>query len=115
MLVTAIVACLVAQPESLTKVERAQGFKLLSGPNATSLWRGYKQPSFPAKGWKVNDGVLSSTAGASAGDIITTDQYGDFELTLQYKTAPKANSGIIYRCTEKHEASYMTGPEFQVY
>ncbi len=103
-----------AEPVALTKLEQAQGFKLLSGPDATSLWRGYKQPSFPSKGWTVKDGVMSTTAGGGGGDIITTDQYGDFELILQYKTAPKANSGIIYRCTEKYGASYQTGPEYQI-
>ncbi len=108
-----IVAAATAQP-TLTKVEQAQGFKLLSGPDATSQWRGYKQPSFPSKGWSAKDGVLATSAGGGGGDIITADQYGDFELILQYKTAPKANSGIIYRCTEKHGASYQTGPEFQI-
>jgi hypothetical protein len=102
-----------AQP-SLTTLEQARGFKFLSGPDATSKWRGYKQPSFPAKGWTAKDGVLTVNAGGGGGDIITTDQYGDFELILQYKTAPKANSGIIYRVTEKHGASYQTGPEFQI-
>lgn len=102
------------QPAALTKLEEAQGFKLLSGPDATSQWRGYKQPSFPVKSWAIKDGVLTVAAGGGGGDIITTDQYGDFELVLQYKTAPKANSGIIYRVTEKHGATYQTGPEFQI-
>jgi hypothetical protein len=109
----ALIATATAQP-SLTKIDQAQGFKLLSGPDATSQWRGYKQPSFPSKGWTVKDGVLTVEPKGGGGDIITTDQYGDFELILQYKTAPKANSGIIYRVTEKHGATYQTGPEFQV-
>src|ERR1043165_2573986 len=77
--------------------------------------RGYKQQSFPAKGWKVADGVMSTVPGGGGGDIITTEQYGDFELILEYKTAPKANSGIMYRVTEKNPASYETGPEYQIY
>lgn len=112
-LIAMTVAC-AGLAEPLTKLEQAQGFKMLSGPDATSQWRGYKQPSFPAKGWKVTDGVLSTVAGGGGGDIITTGEYGDFELVLEYKTAPKANSGIMYRVTEKNPASYETGPEFQI-
>jgi hypothetical protein len=113
MLTLTLIVAALAQP-SLTKLEQAQGFRSLSGPDATSAWRAYKQPSFPAKGWTIKDGMLTVTAGGGGGDIITADQYGDFELLLQYKTAPKANSGIIYRVTEKHGATYQTGPEYQV-
>src|ERR1051326_3096728 len=116
MLTLAALALLLGQPEPpLSKLDQARGYTSLSGPAATSLWRGYKQPSFPSKGWHFENGVLSSTHGASAGDLITANQHGDFEITLQYKTAPRANSGIIYRCTEGLDASYMTGPEFQIY
>ncbi len=102
------------QPATLTKVEQTQGYKLYSGADAASLWRGYKQPAFPAKGWKVAGGVMSTGAGTGGGDIITKDQFGDVEIVLQYKTAPKANSGIMYRVTEKYDASYLTGPEYQI-
>lgn len=120
MLLYAAALAMLSQPPQpaaspLSPVEQAQGFLPLSSENATTLWRGYKQDAFPTKGWTINsEGVISSTAGASAGDIITTDQFGDFELTLQYKTAPKANSGIIYGIAEKHGATWQTGPEFQV-
>lgn len=96
--------------EPLTAAERAAGWKSLSEPTA---WRGYKQQLFPAKGWTVEDGALKTTSGG--GDIITLDQYGDFELELDWKAAPKANSGIMFRVTEKHDATYQTGPEFQVF
>jgi hypothetical protein len=113
MIHTLVLVAALAQP-SLSPLEQAQGFRLLSGPDATSQWRGYKKPSVPAKGWEIKDGVLKVAAGSGAGDIITVDQYSDFELVLEYKTAPKANSGIMYRVTEKHGATYQTGPEFQV-
>lgn len=111
MLLTAVVVATLGQ---VSPAEQARGWKSLSGADAASQWRAYKQPAFPAKGWTVKDGVLTVAAGGGGGDIITKDQYGDFELTLEYKTAPKANSGIIYRVTEKHGATYQTGPEFQV-
>jgi hypothetical protein len=101
-------------PVDLSPLDQARGFRLYSGPDAARLWRGYKQPAFPDKGWTMKDGVLAHAAGGGGGDIITADQFGDFELVVQFKTAPKANSGIIYRCTEKLDTTWQTGPEYQV-
>jgi hypothetical protein len=48
------------------------------------------------------------------GDIMTTDTFDNFELTLEWKVAPGGNSGIFYRVTERADATYETGPEMQV-
>lgn len=96
------------------RLDTLRGYKHLTGPNTTSLWRGYKQPSFPAKGWSIADGVLTHAPGGGGGDIITTDQFGDFEFVFQFRTAPKANSGVIYGVAEKLDTAWQTGPEFQV-
>ena len=98
----------------LTAAERAAGWKLLFDGKATSAWRGYRKDAFPDKGWVVEDGCLKVVGGAKGGDIITVDQYADFELALEWRVAPKANSGIMYRVTEKHGASWQTGPEYQL-
>lgn len=105
---------LLAQDASLSKAEQAAGWKLMTGANATSLWRGYKAQSFPAKGWKLEDGVLSITKGTEGGDLITVDQYGEFEATFQFKLGEKANSGFLYRVAETDNPSYYTGPEYQL-
>src|SRR5262249_7479275 len=49
-------------------------------------------------------------------DIITADEYGDFELSAEWKISPKGNSGIIYLVKEDPTApnTYNTGPEMQV-
>ena len=57
-------------------------------------WRGFKKDSVPA-GWQVVDGALTRVG--DAGDLITRDQFGDFELTLDWKIAEGGNSGIFYR------------------
>ena len=51
---------------------------------------------------------------AGGGDIITHEQYRNFEFACDWRIAPKGNSGIMYRSTEDHSASYATGPEMQV-
>lgn len=117
-----LAALAFAQPEAapaessatITALEQAQGFKLLSGPNYKSLWREYKKTTFPAAGWEVSGGVFKHVDGGGGGDIITTDQYQDFEFELQFKTGTAANSGIIYHIAESKDYCWMTGPEFQV-
>lgn len=101
-------------PENtLTPAETAAGWTLLFDGSTPTGWRGYKQDSFPTDGWSIADGCIKSSAGG-APDIITTAQYGDFELSLEWKASPKGNSGIIYRVAEKHDASWQTGPEYQL-
>lgn len=100
------------QPNTLSPAERAAGWRLLFDGRTTDGWRGFRQPGFPEKGWVVEDGVLKVLSGG--GDLITTDQFGDFELVLEFMTTPKANSGIIFRATEEHSTPWQTGPEFQI-
>jgi hypothetical protein len=83
---------------------------LFDGRN-TDAWRGYRMDSVPT-GWQVVSGELTRVG--EARDIITKDQYGDFELELEWKIAEGGNSGIMYHVTETGEATYETGPEMQV-
>jgi hypothetical protein len=70
-----------------------------------------KKGGEPSKGWVVEDGALFRKEGG--GDIYTKDEYGDFELSLEWKVAPKANSGIKYRMHRYANGSVL-GPEYQV-
>ena len=87
------------------------GWRALFDGRTTAGWRGYRRPDMPA-GWEVVDGALTRTG--PGGDIITVDQFGNFELELEWMVAPGGNSGIFYRVTEVGEAGYHTGPEMQV-
>ena len=99
-------------PNTLTSAEQAQGWQLLFDGRSTSGWRGYRMTSMPA-GWRVVDGNLARVEQAS--DIVTTGQFGNFELSLEWRlTTPGANSGIFYRATEAMDQIYFTGPEMQV-
>lgn len=104
-----------AQHAGLTPAQQAAGWKMLFDGKDTSAWRAYKGKTFPEKGWIVKDGVLSTVADVKgAADIVTVDEYADFELELEWSVGAKSNSGIIYRVAETLDATWQTGPEYQI-
>ncbi|WP_299320618.1 DUF1080 domain-containing protein [uncultured Maribacter sp.] len=81
--------------------EKKDGWELLWDGKTTNGWKGAKLEEFPEKGWVIEDGILSvlSSGGAESsagGDIVTKELYGDFELKVDFKLTPGANSGIKY-------------------
>jgi hypothetical protein len=101
----------LAAQNTLTDEERAAGWRLLFDGRSLDAWRGYKQQTMPA-GWQAMDGTLARVA--ESNDIITREQFRDFELALEWKVAPGGNSGIMFRVTEDAELTYHTGPEMQI-
>ncbi|PHR95399.1 MAG: hypothetical protein COA80_10705 [Leeuwenhoekiella sp.] len=86
---------------NLTQAEVKDGWNLLWDGKTTEGWRGAKLDSFPDKGWVIEDGnlIVLSTGGAESaagGDLVTTKQYRDFELKVDFKITEGANSGIKY-------------------
>ncbi len=85
----------------LTETEKRKGFRLLWDGKTSVGWRGAKLDGFPESGWEMKNGVLTvlATDGGEStgpGDIITIDQFSDFELELEFKITEGANSGIKY-------------------
>ena len=82
-------------------------------------WRGYKTASVPA-GWNIVDGTLSKEG--HVGDLVSKDEFGDFELELEWKIGEAGNSGIFYRGVEDFDFRgkpgddriYTTAPEYQL-
>ena len=105
----------------LTEWEKRQGWRLLWDGKTSTGWRGAKLDHFPTNGWEMENGVLTvqETDGGEAtgpGDIVTIDQYSDFELELEFKITEGANSGIKYFVDpdlNKKEGSAI-GTEFQI-
>lgn len=101
-----------AAENQLSESERRTGWKLLFDGKTTDGWRNYRQPKI-SEGWVV-EGQALTRAKRGAGDIVTVNQYGSFELSLEYKIAPAGNSGIMFHVTEEADAPWQTGPEVQV-
>jgi hypothetical protein len=95
----------------LTRQEQASGWRLLFDGRTMGAWRGFRQEEVPA-GWKVVDGTISRVG--SGADLITREQFDNFELSLEWRIATGGNSGILYRVTEEDNDTYRTGPEMQV-
>jgi hypothetical protein len=89
----------------------AAGWRTLFDGSTTKGWRGFRQQTMP-DGWKAVDGALTRVG--KAGDIITVDQFENFELALEWKVASGANSGIFYRVTEEDDVMWKTAPELQI-
>ena len=92
----------VVTKNNLTYQEKKSGWQMLWDGKTTKGWRGARSETFPADSiWKISNGELSvvTTGGAESsagGDIVTVEKFGDFELSVDFKLTPGANSGIKY-------------------
>lgn len=99
----------------LTDAEQADGWKLLFNGQNMDGWKTYQGRENDS--WEVVDGTLhckQDTVAKKRADILTVDQYANFDLVFEWKIAPTDNSGVIYRATEEFEQPYLAGPEYQV-
>jgi hypothetical protein len=109
-----IFGCGAATIPSLSVDEQNAGWKMLFDGKTFDGWRGYKMAQAPPA-WKVTkSGELYFSKKGRGGDLMTVDQYSDFELQLEWKIAKGGNSGIMFWVTEDDEYAWKTGPEMQV-
>ena len=102
---------------TLTKTEKKDGWQLLFDGKTLNGWRMYQNK--PADCWGIKNGEIYCKGSVTdksdlRADLITTDIYENYELLVDWKIAPAGNSGIIYNVTEDNEASYQSGPEYQL-
>jgi len=110
--------------------ETAEGVETPAGDNWITLfdgnsldaWRGFKMDHVPS-GWRISNGEITSYGEAirdslnlEHGDLLTRDEFENFELELEWKISKGSNSGIIYfiQETDSSKYPYYTGPEFQI-
>ena len=102
---------------SLTQSEKKSGWKLLFDGKTLNGWRMYQ--NIATECWGINNGELyckgdNNEENKLRADIITTEQYDNFELSVDWKIDPESNSGIMYQVTEQYEKPYLSGPEYQI-
>ena len=109
---TATVA--IAQKSNfLTKSEKQNGWRLLFDGKTFNGWQ-----KLTDTGWLISRGELMAQSFTNGGhkDIITTEQFGNFELIFEFKISKSTNSGIKYLVTNNypgHKGAYL-GLEYQI-
>lgn len=112
-----LVAMLLFSTSYIANAQR--GFKPLFDGKTTKGWHTYNK-TVVGSAWDVENGALhmspSKKGKDGGGDLVTDKEYSNFHLKLEWKVAPKANSGIIFYVNEdpKYGQTYLTGPEMQV-
>lgn len=96
---------------TLSEAEKSAGWRLLFDGQTTTGWRSYGKPTL-SDGWVAQDGALTRTG--AGGDIISNDQFKNFELSIDWKIEPGGNSGIFYRASEENDEIYWNAVEMQV-
>lgn len=105
--------CVAASPaNTLSPTEERGGWRLLFDGKSGKGWRNYQKDAL-GDGWKIADGVIEWTK-KGAGDIITDEQFENFELTLEYRISKGGNSGLMFHVTEEEKRPWQTGPEVQI-
>jgi len=105
---------------SLTDGEKRAGWKLLFDGKTTNGWRGYKMQAMPP-GWSVIGDALVRVRGGEGGkgagggnDIVTLDEFDNFELSLEWKLVANGNSGVLYHVSEEPITAWHYAPEVQL-
>jgi hypothetical protein len=101
---------------TLSSKERKQGWILLFDGENGSQWECPDNKPFSASGWLIENGELGlkpEKGSKKYSDIITKDQYSDFELFAEFRLTKGANSGIKYLFTQYEKGGWL-GFEYQV-
>ena len=110
-------SCQDVTENKLTETEIKAGWKLLFDGKTMNGWRTFKNKS--GNSWEAINGEMHCKGSATdksdlRADLITIEQYANFELSIDWKIAKAGNSGIMYHVTEEFNAAYLTGPEYQL-
>ena len=95
----------------LAEADAKAGWRLLFDGRTTAGWRSFRGKGAPS-GWQVENGALARVG--EAGDLVTEEEFSDFELRYDWRIAAGGNSGVFFRVSEDKEHVWETGPEMQV-
>lgn len=116
LLLGGITACKTQQLNTVSRSEKNAGWHSLFNGKNLEGWHTYLKDK-PGKTWTVQDNAIAlDPAAGGGGDLVTDQEFGNFELRLDWKISEGGNSGIIFYVHEdpRYRATYITGPEMQV-
>jgi len=111
------IACTGTKHNTLTEEEIAQGWTLLFDGETLNGWKDFNGPAL-TQPWHVVNGCIQAKGEGSDEDgyIVTVKEYGNFELSWDWKLSKGGNSGMLYHVVENplFKVPYVTGPEYQL-
>lgn len=98
---------------TLSQQEIKSGWILLFDGKTMKNWQTFR--NIPGS-WFIKDGMLCSEKPTTSQhpDLMTIEEFDNFELSVDWKLSPQGNSGIMYLVTEATGASFESGPEYQL-
>jgi hypothetical protein len=110
---------------AVVQADRHKSFKgrkkiVLFDGSSTDAWKDIKSDHFPEQGWVVENNILTVLANTEeregGHDIVTKEQFSNFELELDVRLNEGANSGVKYMVVDNYpgkEGNYL-GLEYQL-
>ena len=95
----------------LSKAEKSQGWRSLFDGVSLDQWRSYGEVAVNS-GWGIESGCIARLVWG--GDLITKEQFANFELRLEWRISDSGNSGIFIRGDERGDSLSQTALEMQV-
>src|SRR5262249_5256384 len=98
----------VTQLKSLSDAEKKEAGKLLFDGKTFNAWRSYFATMDPSKGWSIEAGRFKNSngngrRGSGGGDIMTAEQFTDFDFRFEWSMPPGGNSGVYYLFQERQD------------
>lgn len=114
LFISLVLALLAGCRSGSDHAEKSSPWEILFDGKSVAHWRGYNHPDFPVKAWAVENGTLKTIPHGQVLDLITRDEYENFELQLEWRISPAGNSGVMYHVGEGDRQVWRTGPEMQI-
>lgn len=108
LITTLVIVALVSGRARSDDPNPPEGFKALFNGKDLTGWK----PTGKADVWGAEGGAIVVEKGGG-GWLLTEQEYGDFELRLEYKLSKQANSGIALRTPREGDPAYV-GMEIQL-
>ena len=105
-----------SKPNTLSAGEKDAGWQLLFDGRKPTSWRSFGKASLPGNGWEVSEGWLIKKGGQKPGNLVTRQEFTDFEFSWEWRMARGGNNGVKYFVDEKrgklgHEYQMLANPD----
>jgi hypothetical protein len=105
---------------TLSAEEKNDGWQLLFDGEDLQGWHSYLEKT-PGSAWMVQNGTIALSKNSHSkptdyADLTSDGVYENFDLKMEWKMEPSANSGLLFYVQEapQYKETWNTGPEMQI-